>query len=77
LNDPQHCVLVPGKRQYVGVKSATIYVFKHDNFAGYHAYPICGRELCTRFPSVQAWVAEQLGTDVKRLSRSTDIPFGT
>ena len=73
-NDRNNCIVVPGKRQLVGVKNGTIYVFQHDNFAGYHAYPVSGKELCSRFPSVQGWVAEKLGTDHKRLSRSEDIP---
>ncbi len=72
---PKNCVLVYGKRQLVGVKDNTIYVFKHDNFAGYHAYSVGGKELCTRLPTARAWVAERLGTSVKRCPPSGDSPF--
>jgi len=75
LNDPNNCIVIPGKRQRVGVENHTIYVFQHDNTTGYHAYPICGNELCSKYPSAQAWVATKLDTDVKRLSRSKEIPF--
>lgn len=69
LNDPVNCVEVPGKRQFVGVRNQKIYVFQDDGTGGYHAYPVTGNEVCTKFPGVQLRIAQLMGTDVKRLSR--------
>lgn len=69
LNDPIHCIEVPGKRQFVGAKSGKLYVFQEDGTGGYHAYPATGNEIFTKCPSIARRVANLLGTDVKRLSR--------
>jgi len=69
LNDPVHCLEVPGKRQLVGVKNGRIYVFQDDGAGGYHAYPSTGNEICTKFSTVAPRIAALLGTDMKRLSR--------
>ncbi len=72
LNDPLHCIEVPGKRQLVGVKDGKIYVFQDDGTNGYHAYPATGNEVYTKYPSIANRIAALLGTDVKRLSRMQD-----
>ena len=69
LNDPINCIEVPGKRQFVGVRSDKIYVFQPDSTGGYHAYPVTGNEAYTKYPGVAPRVAALLKTDVKRLSR--------
>lgn len=70
LNDDLHCVEVVGKRQFVAVRDGKIYVFQDDGAGGYHAYPVSGKEVCTKYSSVAIRVAQLLGTDFKRLSRS-------
>jgi hypothetical protein len=72
LNDPVHCVEVPGKRQLVGVRNGKIYVFQDDGAGGYHAYPSTGNEVYTKYPAIAPRIAGLLGTDVKRLSRMQD-----
>jgi len=72
LNDPVHCIEVPGKRQLVGVKDGNIYVFQDDGTSGYHAYPVTGNEAYTKYPRIANRIAALLGTDVKRLSRMND-----
>ena len=72
LNDPLHCLEVPGKRQLVAVRDGRIYVFQDDGTGGYHAYPATGNEVCTKFPAIAPRIAALLGTDIKRLSRLTD-----
>ena len=72
LNDPAWCLVVPGKRQLVGVKDGRIYVFQEDGTGGYHAYPSTGNEVFTKYPTVASRVAALLGTDIKRLSRMND-----
>jgi hypothetical protein len=72
LNDPQRCLEVPGKRQFVAVRDGRIYVFQDDNDGGYHAYPATGNEVYTKFFAIAPRVAKLLGTDVKRLSRLRD-----
>ncbi len=69
LNDPVRCVEVPGKRQLVGVNDGKIYVFQDDGADGYHAYPVSGNEVYTKFPMISGRIAALLGTTVKRLSR--------
>ena len=69
LNDSRLCLAVPGKKAFVGVNGGKIYVFRDDGAGGYHAYPVSGNEVYTKFPAVAARIAELLGTDVKRLSR--------
>ena len=69
LNDPVHCLQVPGKRQLVGVRNGKIYIFQEDGTGGYHAYPATGNEVFTKYSSVASRVAALLGTDIKRLSR--------
>src|SRR3954451_16888142 len=69
LNDPLHCLEVPGKRQLVGVRDGRIYVFQDDGTGGYHAYPATGNEVVTKFPTIAARIASLLGMDIKRLSR--------
>jgi len=69
LNDPLHCFEVPGKRQLVGVRNDKIYVFQDDGAGGYHAYPVTGNEVCTKFSGVASRIANLLGTNVQRLSR--------
>jgi hypothetical protein len=69
LNDAAHCIEVPGKRQCVGVRNGRIYAFQQDPAGGYHAYPVSGNEVYTKFPAVAPWIAGLLGIDVKRLSR--------
>jgi hypothetical protein len=71
LNDPLHCLEVPGRNQRIGVRNGKIYCFKKGSI-GYHAYPISGNELCAKFPEVQSRVATLLGTSVKRLSQMRD-----
>ncbi len=72
LNDPFHCLEVPGKRQLVAVRDGRIYVFQDDGTGGYHAYPATGNEVCTKFPAIAPRIAALLGTDIKRLSRLSD-----
>ena len=72
LNDPLHCLEVPGKRQLVGVRNGRIYVFQDDGTGGYHAYPATGNEVFTKFPAIAPRIATLLGTDIKRLSRLSD-----
>ena len=72
LNDPMHCLEVPGQRQLVGVRDGRIYVFQEDGTGGYHAYPATGNEVYTKFPALAPRIATLLGTDVKRLSRLRD-----
>ena len=72
LNDPVHCLEVPGKRQLVGVRNGRIYVFQDDGTDGYHAYPATGQEVYTKFPAIAPRIASLLATDIKRLSRMTD-----
>jgi hypothetical protein len=72
LNDPLHCLEVPGKWQLVGVRNGRIYVFQDDGTGGYHAYPATGNEVFTKFPAIAPWIATLLGTDIKRLSRLSD-----
>jgi hypothetical protein len=69
LNDPVHCLEVPGKRQLVGVLNSKIYVFQDDGTGGYHAYPATGNEVCSKFPAIASRIASLLGMDIKRLSR--------
>jgi hypothetical protein len=69
LNDPVHCLQVPGKRQLVAVKDGKIYVFQEDGAGGYHAYPSSGNEVFAKYSAVAARIAALLGTDIKRLSR--------
>jgi hypothetical protein len=69
LNDPLHCLEVPGKRQLVGVKNGKIYVFQEDGTGGYHAYPSSDNEVYTKYPAIAQRIAVLLGTDIKRLSR--------
>src|SRR5271157_2070860 len=69
LNDPLHCLEVPGKRQLVGVLNGKIYVFQEDGTGGYHAYPATGNEVYTKFPTIAARIASLLGMDIKRFSR--------
>lgn len=69
LNDAAHCIAVPGKRQFVGVKNGKIYVFQSDGVDAYHAYPVAGNEVYTKYPAIAARIAALLGIDVKRLSR--------
>jgi filamentous hemagglutinin len=69
LNDPLHCVEVPEKRQLVGVKNGKIYVFQGNEADGYHAYPVTGNEVYTKYPAVARRIADLLGTDIQRLSR--------
>jgi hypothetical protein len=68
LNDPVHCFDVPGRDQLIGVRNGRIYCFKKGSI-GYHAYPLTGNEVCSKFPEVQSRVASLLGTTVIRLSR--------
>ncbi len=72
LNDPLHCLEVPGKRQLVGVLNGKIYVFQDDGTGGYHAYPATGNEVYTKFPTVASRIAALLGMDIKRFSRLGD-----
>jgi hypothetical protein len=72
LNDPLHCVEVPDKRQFVGVKDGKIYVFQDDGAGGYHAYPATGNEVYTKYPAIAGRIAALMGTDVKRLSRMNE-----
>lgn len=72
LNDPIHCVEVPGKRQLVGVRAGRIYVFQEDGTGGYHAYPATGNEVYTKFPAIAPQIAKLLGMDIKRFSRLGD-----
>jgi len=69
LNDPINCVVVPGKRQLVAVKDGKIYAFQDDGAGGYHAYPVTGNEVFTKYPAIARQIAALLGTDIKRLSR--------
>jgi hypothetical protein len=69
LNDPLHCVEVPGKRQLVAVKGNSIYVFQDDGTGGYHAYPITGQEVCANYPSIARQMAGMLRIGFKQLSR--------
>jgi hypothetical protein len=69
LNDPVHCLEVPGKRQLVAVRNGKLYVFQDDGVGGYHAYPATGNEVYTKFPGVASRIAALLGTDIQRLSR--------
>ena len=72
LNDPIHCIEVPGKRQFVAVKNRKIYVFQFDGTDGYHAYPVTGNEVCQKYSAIATRVAALLGTDYKRLSRMNE-----
>jgi hypothetical protein len=72
LNDPLQCLEVPGKKQLVGVKNGKIYVFQDDGAGGYHAYPVTGNEVYTKFPGIAPRIAALLGTDIQRLSRMHD-----
>ena len=72
LNDPLHCLEVPGKRQLVGVLNGKIYVFQDDGTGGYHAYPATGNEVYTKFPAIAPRIASLLGMDIKRFSRLAD-----
>jgi hypothetical protein len=69
LNDPVHCLEVPGKRQLVGVLNGKIYVFQDDGTGGYHGYPATGNEVYTKFHAVAPRIASRLGIDIKLLSR--------
>ena len=69
LNDAIRCLEVPGKKQFVAVKDRKIYVFQPDGVGGYHAYPSCGNEVATKYPTVANRIAAMLGVDFKRLSR--------
>jgi hypothetical protein len=69
LNDPINCLAVPEKRQFVAVKNEKIYVFQDDGAGGYHAYPVTGNEVFTKYPAIARQIAQLLGTDIKRLSR--------
>ena len=69
LNDPLHCIQVPGKSVFVGVRNDKIYVFRGTDLQGYHAYPVTGQEVCQDLPAVASQIAELLGTNFKRLSR--------
>lgn len=69
LNDSVHCLEIPGKRQLVGVKNGKIYVFQDDGAGAYHAYPVTGNEVYTKFIAVAPRIAAVLGTDIQRLSR--------
>jgi hypothetical protein len=53
----------------VAVKDGKLYVFQDDGAGGYHAYPVCGNEVFTKYPAIAARIAALLGTDIKRLSR--------
>src|ERR1700738_2597966 len=72
LNDPIHCIEVPGRRQLVGVRNGRIYVFQDDGTDGYHAYPATGNEVYTKFPAIAPRIANLLGMDIKRFSRLRD-----
>ena len=69
LNDPDDARHLPGKRQFLGIKNGKIYAFQDDNTGGYHGYPISGQEVTQKYPQLQKWVADKLGTTVKRLSQ--------
>ncbi|MDG3006364.1 hypothetical protein [Paludisphaera mucosa] len=69
MNDPVHCLEVPDKGVFIGVREGKIYAFRDDGTGGYHAYPITGNEVCAKFHAVSPRIAGLLGTDVKRLSR--------
>ncbi|HXT58951.1 MAG TPA: hypothetical protein VN699_09950 [Pirellulales bacterium] len=72
LNDPLNCLEVPGKRQLVGVRNGKIYVFQDDGAGAFHAYPVTGNEVFTKFPSIAMRIAALLNTDIKRLSRMNE-----
>ncbi len=72
LNDPIHCLEVPGKRQLVGVRNGKVYVFQDDGAGAYHAYPSTGNEVYTKYSAIARPIADLLGVDVQRLSRMNE-----
>jgi hypothetical protein len=56
----------------VGICDGRIYIFRCDN-RKWHAYPICGQQLCRYFSEISPWVEMTLGIDHKRLTRSNTL----